>query len=69
MNVWVIGMYSTGERWHTVVCASNNRAKIVLHGYAMSREHGTDDSEYQDWRNPRDISQTATVQRLTLLSD
>ncbi len=65
--VYVIAMYSTGERWHTIVCETSKGAQIVLNGYAMTREHGNDDSEYQDYRNFGDISQTATVQRVILL--
>jgi len=65
--VYVIAMYSTGERWHTAVCETSQGAARVLNDRGMTREYGNDDSEYQDYRNPADISQTANVQRVFLL--
>ncbi len=52
----------------TLSCVrTTTEAKIVLHGYAMNRIYGTDDSEYQEWQNKNDKSQTASVQRVLLL--
>lgn len=67
MQVYVIAFYSTGERWNTVVCSGESALLRIMAQYRMDRIYGYLDSDYQEWQDKVDKSQTANVQCLTLI--
>lgn len=68
MNIYIVTMYSSGERWHTLACASFQAVSETLElSYGMTLEHGHPEGEYIDYRNLRDISQTAVAQKVRLI--
>ena len=68
MTVYIVTMYSSGERWHTLVCKDFQAVSETLElSYGMTLEHGHPEAEYIDFRNLRDISQTATSKKVRLI--
>lgn len=66
-HVWLVQCYSTGQLWHTYVCATFDAAERSLRShYGISEYYGgysvpTSISEWRAVRNPSDHLQTATI--------
>lgn len=64
MDVWIVRMGSTGENWHTYVCLNLEAVnRSLLKSYGMIRYQGNDSSDYMEYHNPSDLTQTATVMK------
>lgn len=62
MNVYLVKFKSTGEVWHSAICAKEADVQDVLKGYAITEQvYAASDNSFREFRNPRDVSQSATV--------
>lgn len=59
--VYLVSLFSTGERWNSMICASMNAVNRVLSSQGYSPDKPNDSSEVTYWTNPKDSSQTAIV--------
>lgn len=69
MDIYIVTLYSTGERWHTYACKTYDGAKKSLatnHGITQLG-FGGEGCLYTEFENPKDLTQTASLSRLTLL--
>jgi hypothetical protein len=68
MNVYLVKFKSTGEVWHSAVCANQNAVKSVLSTYAITEKvYESTGGEFAEFRNPNDVSQSATVSTHVLI--
>lgn len=65
MHVYLVTFRTSGQVWHTAVCEDNMDAVLpVLASHGIRDLHWrSDDGEFQDYINPDDQSQTASVTR------
>lgn len=65
MYVYVVTFKSTGETWHTAICANNNAVASVCKNHGIdTRTHGKLEDDNRIFASSKDPSQTAIV-RLT----
>ena len=66
-NVYVVRLLTSGQSWHTCVCAGMKTVEIVLAGYGMTEKY---EGYMESWNfvNPNDRTQTALVMKQTLVN-
>jgi hypothetical protein len=68
MEIWLVRLESTGQGWHTCVCASFNGVLTVLKAHGIDvRLYGTETSEFAAYQSSKDKSQTASIMRQRLI--
>jgi hypothetical protein len=62
INVYLVKFKSSGEVWHSAICAKESDVRDVLQGYAITEQvYAASDNSFREFRNPQDVSQSATV--------
>lgn len=59
-KVYLVKFKTTGEVWHSCVCAGVKTAEIVMRGYGITSKTHENDG-FAEYVSPTDPSQTATV--------
>ncbi len=70
MNVYVVNLRSTGQVWNTFVCAHYAAMLNALNFYDIitRTDNGLEDDRYQEFVNPNDSTQTATVAMMSVIN-
>jgi hypothetical protein len=62
-NVYLVQFRSTGQVWNIVICETWSTVKRVMSQHEFDLIYSSDDSEFFEFVNPKDSSQSATVSR------
>lgn len=66
--VYLVSLYTTGQRWHSFVCATPEAAERSLaRGYGITQTVELPNNPFRHFGHPTDPSQTAIVQKTTLI--